>query len=75
MTGIIEIENLVKDYEVGFFRKRRVRALDNLSITVNQGEIFGFRCGALWDVGHWTPQVGTMQELNKQWRGPAPGRR
>src|SRR6185503_19657783 len=42
MTAIIEIENLDKDYEVGFFRKRRVRALDNLSITVNQGEIFGF---------------------------------
>lgn len=42
MAGIIEIENLVKDYEVGFFRKRRVRALDSLSITVNQGEIFGF---------------------------------
>jgi ABC-2 type transport system ATP-binding protein len=42
MAGIIEIENLVKDYEVGFFRKRRVRALDNLSLTVNQGEIFGF---------------------------------
>lgn len=42
MAGIIEIENLVKDYEVGFFRKRRVRALDGLSLTVNQGEIFGF---------------------------------
>jgi ABC-2 type transport system ATP-binding protein len=42
MAGIIEIENLVKDYEVGFFRKRRVRALDSLSLTVNEGEIFGF---------------------------------
>lgn len=42
MAGIIEIENLVKDYEVGFLRKRRVRALDDLSLTVNQGEIFGF---------------------------------
>ena len=42
MTAVIEIENLVKDYEVGFWRKRRVRALDNLSLTVNQGEIFGF---------------------------------
>jgi ABC-2 type transport system ATP-binding protein len=42
MAGIIEIENLVKDYEIGFFRKRHVRALDNLSLTVNQGEIFGF---------------------------------
>jgi len=42
MAVVIEIENLVKDYEVGFWRKRRVRALDNLSLTVNQGEIFGF---------------------------------
>ena len=42
MGGIIEIENLVKDYEVGFLRKRRVRALDGLSLTINQGEIFGF---------------------------------
>ncbi|HEY6119157.1 MAG TPA: ABC transporter ATP-binding protein, partial [Pyrinomonadaceae bacterium] len=39
---IIEIENLSKDYEVGFFRKRKVRALDGLSLSVEQGEIFGF---------------------------------
>ena len=39
---VVEIENLVKDYEVGFVRKRKVRALDALSLTVNQGEIFGF---------------------------------
>lgn len=42
MQAIIEIENLTKDYEVGFWRKRKVRALDGLSLTVNQGEIFGF---------------------------------
>ena len=39
---VVEIENLVKDYEVGFWRKRKVRALDGLCLTVNQGEIFGF---------------------------------
>src|SRR3989441_10907182 len=39
---IIGIENLTKDYEVGFFRKRKVRALDGLSLAVEQGEIFGF---------------------------------
>ncbi|HEV7799194.1 MAG TPA: ABC transporter ATP-binding protein [Pyrinomonadaceae bacterium] len=39
---VVEIDNLTKDYEVGFVRKRKVRALDGLSITVNQGEIFGF---------------------------------
>lgn len=42
MNSIVEIENLTKDYDVGFWRKRKVRALDGLSLTVNQGEIFGF---------------------------------
>src|SRR5437588_4415140 len=42
MTVALEIENLTKDYEVGFARKRRVRALDALSLTVERGEIFGF---------------------------------
>jgi ABC-2 type transport system ATP-binding protein len=42
MTVVVEIDNLTKDYEVGFLRKRKVRALDGLSLTVNQGEIFGF---------------------------------
>ena len=39
---IIEIKNLTKDYEVGFARKRKVRALDGLSLTVESGHIFGF---------------------------------
>src|SRR5258705_5095595 len=39
---IVEIENLSKDYDVGFWRKRKVRALDGLSLSVEQGEIFGF---------------------------------
>jgi ABC-2 type transport system ATP-binding protein len=39
---VVEIDNLTKDYEVGFARKRKVRALDGLSLTVNPGEIFGF---------------------------------
>src|SRR5713226_2087411 len=38
----IEIDNLTKDYEVGFWRKRKVRALDGLSLSVEQGQIFGF---------------------------------
>jgi ABC-2 type transport system ATP-binding protein len=42
MSHVVEIENLTKDYEVGFIRKRKVRALDGLSLTVNRGEIFGF---------------------------------
>ena len=42
MTHAVDIENLTKDYEVGFLRKRRVRALDGLTLTVERGQIFGF---------------------------------
>jgi len=42
MTVAIEIQNLTKDYEVGFWRKRKVRALDGLSLRVEPGQIFGF---------------------------------
>jgi ABC-2 type transport system ATP-binding protein len=45
MPAAIEIEDLTKDYEVGFWRKRKVRALDRLSLTVEEGEIFGFLGG------------------------------
>jgi ABC-2 type transport system ATP-binding protein len=40
--AVIEIESLTKDFEVGFWRKRRVRALDGLSLEVAAGEVFGF---------------------------------
>ena len=40
--SVVEIENLTKDFAVGFWKKRPVRALDNLSLQVNQGEVFGF---------------------------------
>jgi ABC-2 type transport system ATP-binding protein len=39
---IIETENLTKDYDVGFWRKRKVRALEGLSLSIDAGEIFGF---------------------------------
>ena len=45
MSPVVEIKGLTKDYEVGFLRKRRVRALDALSLTVERGEIFGFLGG------------------------------
>src|SRR5687768_17934137 len=38
----VEITNLTKDYEVGFWRKRKVRALDDLSLSIDEGQIFGF---------------------------------
>ncbi len=39
---VIEIDNLTRDYRVGFPRKRTVRALDGLSLDVKKGEVFGF---------------------------------
>jgi len=42
MTTTIEIDNLTKDYETGFWRKRKVRALDGLTLSVEGGQIFGF---------------------------------
>src|SRR2546423_6004785 len=38
----IEISNLTKDYETGFWRKRKVRALDGLTLNVESEQIFGF---------------------------------
>ena len=39
---VVEIENLTKDFSVGFWKKHPVRALDNLCLEVHQGETFGF---------------------------------
>lgn len=45
MEYAIEIEGLSKDYETGFLKKKRVRALDALSLNVRPGQIFGFLGG------------------------------
>jgi len=45
MEHVVEISNLSKDYETGFWRKKRVRALDDLSLSVGGGQIFGFLGG------------------------------
>ena len=42
MPPAIQIEELTKDYAVGFWRKRPYRALDRLSLQVESGEVFGF---------------------------------
>lgn len=42
---IVEIENLTKDYETGFWRKKKTRALDGLNLRVESGQIFGFLGG------------------------------
>ncbi len=41
-TPAIEILGLTKDYPAGFWRKRMHRSLDNLTLSVEEGEIFGF---------------------------------
>src|SRR5262245_19033803 len=40
--AVIQTIDLCKDYEIGFFKKRKVRALDRLNLEVRRGEIFGF---------------------------------
>jgi ABC-2 type transport system ATP-binding protein len=45
MSYIVEIENLTKDYEVGFWKKKKVRALDGLNLKVESNQIFGFLGG------------------------------
>jgi ABC-2 type transport system ATP-binding protein len=42
MPPAIRIEELTKDYAIGFWRKRPYRALDRLSLSVDPGEVFGF---------------------------------
>jgi ABC-2 type transport system ATP-binding protein len=45
MEYAVEIKNLSKDYETGFWKKKNVRALDDLTLNVRQGQIFGFLGG------------------------------
>src|ERR687891_107436 len=42
MPPAIAIEQLTKDFPVGFWRKRPYRALNALTLDVGQGEVFGF---------------------------------
>jgi len=45
MENVIEIQNLAKDYKTGFFKSKTNRALDDLSLTVKGGQLFGFLGG------------------------------
>ena len=42
MPAAIRIDELTKDYSIGFWRKRPYRALDRLSLQIEPGEVFGF---------------------------------
>lgn len=39
--NVIETDNLTQDFLIGFWRKRTVRALDGVSLSVAPGEVFG----------------------------------
>src|SRR5947208_5019330 len=42
MSAAIQMEGLTKDYAVGFWRRRPYRALDDLTLEIGTGEVFGF---------------------------------
>ena len=42
MPSAIRIEELTKDYAIGFWRRRSYRALDRLTLEIDSGEVFGF---------------------------------
>jgi ABC-2 type transport system ATP-binding protein len=42
MPPAILIDELTKDYAIGFWRQRPYRALDRLSLDIESGEVFGF---------------------------------
>ncbi|REJ78019.1 MAG: ABC transporter ATP-binding protein [Acidobacteria bacterium] len=45
MKNVIEIRGLSKDYEKGFWKKKKIRALDGLDLDVAPGQIYGFLGG------------------------------
>jgi ABC-2 type transport system ATP-binding protein len=45
MEYAVEISGLTKDYVTGFLKKKHVRALDDLTLNVRSGQIFGFLGG------------------------------
>ena len=42
MPAAIRVDELTKDYAIGFWRKKPYRALDRLTLTIETGEVFGF---------------------------------
>ncbi len=41
----VETKDLTKDYETGFLKKKKARALDSLTLNVSRGRVFGFLGG------------------------------
>ncbi len=75
----IEILDIEKTYLVGFWRKRPMRALQPLRLTVEEGEIFGFLgpngAGKTTTLkilmGLVFPNAGTARLLGREWTDPA----
>jgi ABC-2 type transport system ATP-binding protein len=42
MPSAIRVEELTKDYAIGFWRRHNYRALDRLTLEIERGEVFGF---------------------------------
>ncbi|MEM1773005.1 MAG: ATP-binding cassette domain-containing protein, partial [Desulfurococcaceae archaeon] len=42
MSILVKLVNVVMEFETGIFgKKRKVRAVDNVSLQINRGEIYG----------------------------------
>jgi ABC-2 type transport system ATP-binding protein len=75
MAPAIRIDDLTKDYAVGFWRKRPYRALDRLTLDIEPGEVFGFLgpngAGKTTTVevceGLTVPDGGTVSVLGQRW--------
>jgi ABC-2 type transport system ATP-binding protein len=75
----IDILGLEKTYSVGFWRKRPMRALHPLSLSVEEGEIFGFLgpngAGKTTTLkllmGLVFPTAGSARILGKDWTDPS----
>jgi ABC-2 type transport system ATP-binding protein len=42
MPSAIRVEELTKDFAIGFWRRHNYRALDRLTLEIERGEVFGF---------------------------------
>ena len=68
MNYVVEIEGLSKEYEKGFLKKKRVLALDDLTLNVSGGQIFGFLGG---NGAGKTTTIKTLMRLQFPTKGTA----
>lgn len=68
MNYVVEIEGLSKEYEKGFLKKKRILALDDLTLNVSGGQIFGFLGG---NGAGKTTTIKTLMRLQYPTKGTA----